>query len=102
MHTKATNLWTWRRQYPQLWTIRFRRLSSGDQAWAYNTGACESGNNPATATGNGFYGAHQWLPSTWYAAGGDRPVTEATWEHQAVIAVHWRNVAGRGQWPNCG
>ncbi len=32
-------------------------------------GNCESGNNPATNTGNGFYGAYQFTIPTWNAMG---------------------------------
>lgn len=32
-------------------------------------GACESGNNPTTNTGNGFYGAFQFTYSTWLSLG---------------------------------
>ena len=34
--------------------------------------ACESGGNPATDTGNGFYGKYQFTLETWQAVGGTR------------------------------
>lgn len=84
------------------WSIQHSRLSSYDRWWAHKTSVCESGRNPRIATGNGYYGAHQWLPSTWRAAGGrGLPIYASIWE-QDVRAVRWRNVAGRGQWPVCG
>lgn len=92
----------WRKEYAQVWEIRFRRLPAYDQAWAYSTGGCESGNNPATATGNGYYGAFQFLLSTWYAAGGTGSPSQHSWFYQAIVAVRWRNIAGAGQWPVCG
>ena len=99
----AAHWYEWRHQYGPYWRIRFNRLSPWDRNWAIWTGACESGNNPRAATGNGFYGAHQWLPSTWAAADHSGLwVTNTSWHHQAVVAVRWRNIAGRGQWPNCG
>ena len=93
----------WRRGYIRLWHIRFNRLAPWERAWAVSTGACESGNNPTAATGNGYYGAHQWLPSTWAAADSTGIwVTLTSWYHQAVVAVRWRRVAGDEQWPVCG
>ena len=32
--------------------------------------ACESGGNPGTNTGNGFYGKYQFTLSTWQSVGG--------------------------------
>ena len=92
----------WRMSYANRWRIAFNRLAPWEQAWAYSTGACESGNNPATATGNGYYGAFQFLPSTWWAAGGTGLPSQHSWHFQAVIAVGWMHRAGAGQWPNCG
>ena len=100
---RALRLSRWRRQYRQRWRIRFNALPAWAQAWAWSTGACESGNNPRAATGNGFFGAHQWLPSTWVAADHTGMwVTDASWHHQAVVAVRWLYIAGDEQWPNCG
>ena len=99
----ARKAWRARRtDYSLYWRIRFARLPSYAQQWAWSTGACESGNNSRTSTGNGFYGAFQWVPSTWYAAGGDRFPTEASWHHQAVLAWNWHVGHPSGQWPNCG
>lgn len=100
---RARQLRIWRTSYAHVWRIRFNRLAPWERAWAISTGACESGNNPRAATGNGFYGAHQWLPSTWYAADNTGIfVTDASWWHQAVVAVRWMHVAGASQWPVCG
>lgn len=92
----------WRQAYENVWVIRFNALPSWDQAWAYSTGACESGNNPATNTGNSFSGAFQFLPSTWWAAGGTGMPHQHSWHYQAWIAVHWMHKAGASQWPVCG
>lgn len=94
--------WLWRRSYPHRWPIRFNRLPSWDRAWAWSTGECESGNDPATNTGNGFHGAFQFLLSTWWAAGGTGVPEQHSWHYQAVIAVGWMHRAGAGQWPVCG
>ena len=94
--------WRWRHSYAHRWRIAFNRLPAGDRAWAWSTGACESGNNPATNTGNGFHGAFQFVLSTWHAAGGSGIPEQHSWHYQAVIAVRWMHIAGRGQWPVCG
>ena len=98
----ARKLIAWRHGYGPSWRIRFNALPAWAQAWAWSTGACESGNNPGTSTGNGFYGAFQWVPSTWWHAGGDRWPTFASWHHQAVLAVRYMLAYGDEHWPNCG
>jgi hypothetical protein len=99
----------WRMSYPHAWPIRFHRLPDWAQGWALNTSHCEARqawpNLAAMArldTGNGYLGAFQWLPSTWYAAGGDRWPTLASWHHQATIAVRLMFRDGAGHWPVCG
>ena len=91
----------WRLEYAHKWPIKFNRLLPSWQQWAYATGGCESGNNPATATGNGYYGAFQFLPSTWWMAGGTGMPNQHSWHYQAWIAVHWRMRSSQRQWPNC-
>jgi resuscitation-promoting factor RpfB len=91
---------TWRRGH--YWLLEHERLSPADRAWAYRTSICESGRNPRTNTGNGFYGAHQWVLSTWRAAGGSGNPIDASLLEQDVRAVRWRNIAGTSPWPNCG
>jgi hypothetical protein len=97
----------WRRD-GGVWKIRFHRLPAGEQAWARNTGSCESGNNPRTNTGNGFLGSHQFDPDTAVAAGfgpsSAMPgaVTQASWWEQAVRAVWWKWKTSDEQWPVCG
>jgi hypothetical protein len=94
----------WRMGYAHVWPIRFARLASWLRSWAWSTSACESGgtHDPSLATGNGFYGAFQWVPSTWYAAGGDRWPSLASWHHQAVLAVRFMLRYGAQHWPVCG
>ena len=99
---RARRLRIWRTSYAHRWPIAFNRLAPWERAWAYSTGACESGNNPATNTGNGFHGAFQFLLSTWWAAGGQGYPEQHSWAYQAVIAVHWMRRAGASQWPVCG
>lgn len=90
-------------RHPELrWRMEWRSLSSADQGWALATGACESGNRPGTNTGNGFLGAFQFTAPTARAAGFRSLPHLTSWWEQAVRAVRWRNIAGRGQWPICG
>lgn len=93
---------SWRESYPHRWPIAFNRLPSSDRAWAISTSTCESGMNPATNTGNGFYGAFQFVLSTWYAAGGRGMPNQHSWHYQAVIAIGLMEREGAGHWPNCG
>ena len=102
VQARARALRRWRLSYAHRWPIAFNRLAPWERSWAYSTGACESGNNPATATGNGYYGAFQFLLSTWWAAGGQGIPSQHSWAYQAVIAVRWMHRAGAGQWPICG
>lgn len=90
----------WHRRFR--WVIGWRNLSSYDRAWAINTSLCESGRSPATNTGNGYYGAHQWALSTAWAAGFTKRPDFTSLAEQDVRAVRWRNQAGAGQWPVCG
>lgn len=92
-------------------------VASGDRAAAPNgvgdawasLRECESGGNYAAATGNGFYGAYQFVPSTWRGA-----VSGAGWaewasvlpsdappEVQDAAAQHLQSVSGWGPWPAC-
>jgi len=92
----------WRTSYAHRWPIVFHRFPEWAQNWARSTGACESGNDPAKETGNGFVGAFQFLPSTWYAAGGQGWPSAHSWAYQAVIAVRLMLREGAGHWPVCG
>jgi Transglycosylase-like domain len=92
----------WRMSYAHRWPIVFNRLSPWERAWAWSTGACESGNTATTSTGNGYHGAFQFAPSTWWAAGGTGYPEQHSWHYQAVVAVRWMHRAGASQWPVCG
>lgn len=62
---------------------------------------CESGGNYARNTGNGYYGAYQFKPSTWRSLG------YRGLPHRAAPAVQDRAARrlqardGWGQWPAC-
>ena len=74
---------------------------------------CESHGNPATNTGNGFYGLVQFTPSTWRAVALDagRPDLAGVLPHQATAADQLALAdhlafgmagGGLGHWPVCG
>jgi hypothetical protein len=62
---------------------------------------CESSDNYAENTGNGFYGAYQFSQSTWTGLGyPGRPDEEpASMQDQAAIKLQAES--GWGQWPAC-
>lgn len=66
--------------------------------------ACESGNNWAINTGNGYYGGVQFDQNTWERNGGLRYAGRAdlaTREEQIAIAEVTRARQGWGAWPVC-
>jgi hypothetical protein len=63
--------------------------------------ACESGGNPSTDTGNGFYGKYQFTRSTWAALGGTGNPAAASEAEQDRRAAALLATAGAGQWPVC-
>lgn len=64
--------------------------------------ACESGGNPRTDTGNGFYGKYQFTLDTWQAVGGSGNPAQASEGEQDRRAAQLLARAGAGQWPVCG
>ena len=64
--------------------------------------ACESGGNPSTDTGNGFYGKYQFTMSTWAAVGGSGNPAAASEAEQDRRAAMLLARAGPDQWPVCG
>ena len=67
--------------------------------------ACESGNNWAINTGNGYYGGVQFDQNTWERNGGLRYAQRAdlaTRDEQIAIAEVTRARQGWGAWPVCG
>ena len=63
---------------------------------------CESGDNPAENTGNGFYGMYQFTVSTWDSLGGSGLPSSASAATQTALAEKLYTEAGAGQWPVCG
>jgi Transglycosylase-like domain len=64
--------------------------------------ACESGGNPATDTGNGFYGKYQFTLETWAAVGGTGNPAHASEAEQDRRATILYKQAGPSPWPVCG
>jgi hypothetical protein len=64
--------------------------------------ACESGGNPATDTGNGFYGKYQFTLETWQAVGGTGNPAHASEAEQDRRATMLYAQAGASPWPVCG
>lgn len=70
---------------------------------------CEAGGNYAINTGNGYYGAYQFLPSTWNAVAqrAGRPdlvgvlPSNASPADQDAMAQHLQSTNGWGPWPGC-
>ena len=71
---------------------------------------CESTNNHAINTGNGFYGGVQWLPATWNAAAsragfdqyvGVLPHLVPADVQDEVTKVWWELTRPNTQWPTC-
>ncbi len=58
----------------------------------------ESGGNYATNTGNGYYGAYQFLLSTWRSLGGTGLPSQAPPPVQDAMAQKLQGRSGWGQW----
>lgn len=84
------------------WYLRRHNATRPYRAWLASTGACESGGNYATNTGNGFYGRYQFTLSSWRAAGGRGMPNLAPPLEQDFRAVRLLHIQGAGAWPVCG
>lgn len=63
---------------------------------------CESGGNPSTNTGNGFYGKYQFTQSTWQSVGGSgNPAAASEGEQDSRAAALYAR-EGSSPWPVCG
>jgi len=71
----------------------------GDVWWAL--ALCESGGDPTKNTGNGFYGAFQFVLSTWRSLGYEGNPTEYSYETQREAAITLQARSGWSQWPAC-
>jgi hypothetical protein len=64
--------------------------------------ACESGGDPTTDIGNGFYGKYQFTLETWAAVGGSGNPAHASEAEQDRRAAILYAQAGASPWPVCG
>jgi len=64
--------------------------------------ACESGGNPSTNTGNGFYGKYQFTQQTWQSVGGTGNPAAASEAEQDRRAAALYAQQGASPWPVCG
>jgi hypothetical protein len=62
---------------------------------------CESSNNYATDTGNGFYGAYQFTQESWELVGGTGNPAHASPAEQDRRAARLMELQGPSAWPNC-
>jgi hypothetical protein len=62
---------------------------------------CESSDNYGDDTGNGYYGAYQFLLSTWEALGFSGLPSQASPATQDLAARELQARSGWGQWPVC-
>ncbi len=62
---------------------------------------CESGNNYAADTGNGYYGAYQFAPSTWWWIGYAGMPDDASPALQDQAAQRLESRVGWSAWPVC-
>lgn len=74
--------------------------SAGSGVWAA-LAQCESGGDPTTNTGNGYYGLYQFSLPTWQAMGGSGLPSEASAAEQTQRAQALQAQSGWGQWPAC-
>lgn len=74
--------------------------SGGSGVWGC-IGQHESGNNPATNTGNGYYGAFQDTISAWRAGGGGPGLpSNYSYSEQLRVNENLQAQVGWGAWPN--
>jgi hypothetical protein len=64
-------------------------------------GQCESGGDPTTNTGNGFYGLLQFTLQSWQAVGGTGYPHHASREEQISRGRALQAIQGWGAWPAC-
>lgn len=67
----------------------------------YQLRMCESSNDYAINTGNGYYGAYQFAESTWLGLGFTGLPSNASPETQDEAAAMLQARSGWGQWPAC-
>jgi peptidoglycan hydrolase-like protein with peptidoglycan-binding domain len=63
---------------------------------------CESGGDPTTDTGNGYYGKYQFSLATWHRMGGSGNPAHASEALQDQLAAKLYAQQGTAPWPVCG
>jgi Transglycosylase-like domain/Putative peptidoglycan binding domain len=63
---------------------------------------CESGGDPTTDTGNGYYGKYQFSRATWRSVGGRGNPARASEAEQDMRAARLYRRVGSSAWPVCG
>ena len=81
---------------------RLERRASTASAPLQAIAACESGGDPTTNTGNGFYGKYQFTQETWQSVGGTGNPAAASEAEQDRRAAQLYAQAGSSPWPVCG
>ena len=81
---------------------RLERRSSTASAPLEAIAACESGGDPTTDTGNGFYGKYQFTQATWQSVGGTGNPAQSSEAEQDRRAARLYAQAGSSPWPVCG
>jgi peptidoglycan hydrolase-like protein with peptidoglycan-binding domain len=78
--------------------------SSGSSASATleRIARCESGGDPTTDTGNGYYGKYQFSLATWHRMGGTGNPARASEALQDQLAAKLYAQQGSAPWPVCG
>jgi peptidoglycan hydrolase-like protein with peptidoglycan-binding domain len=78
--------------------------SSGSSASAVleKIAQCESGGDPTTDTGNGYYGKYQFSRATWRRMGGSGNPAQASEALQDQLAAKLYAQEGSAPWPVCG
>jgi peptidoglycan hydrolase-like protein with peptidoglycan-binding domain len=78
--------------------------SSGSSASAVleRIAECESGGDPTTDTGNGYYGKYQFSRATWRRMGGSGNPAHAPEAEQDQRAAALYAREGSAPWPSCG
>jgi hypothetical protein len=81
---------------------RVARLAPATPPHLQAIAACESGGDPATNTGNGFYGKYQFTQQTWQSVGGAGNPAAASEAEQDRRAAMLYAREGASPWPVCG
>ena len=81
---------------------RVARLAPATPPHLEAIAACESGGNPSTDTGNGFYGKYQFTQATWASVGGTGNPAAASEAEQDRRAAVLYSRSGSSPWPVCG